>query len=77
MKTLGKGSPWDSEVKASDDFLVPLFKAYFQKLELPNLMDKKQFYELATHVPEDELDSEIGEKLEQISAVGLSAKPVI
>ena len=28
MKTLGKDSPWDPEVKASDDFLVPLFKVY-------------------------------------------------
>lgn len=76
MKTLGKGSPWDTEAKASDDFLVPVFRAYFAKLELPNLMDKKQFYELAAHVPEDEIDSEVNEKLSAIAGVGLSAKPL-
>lgn len=76
MNTLSKGSPWDPQVKASDDFLVPLFKAYFAKLELPNLMGKKQFYELARHVPEDELDPEINEKLEKIARVYLSAKPM-
>lgn len=76
MNTLGKGSPWDPDVKASDDFLIPLFKAYFAKLELPNLMGKKQFYELARHVPEDELAPEITEKLEKIASVCLSAKPM-
>lgn len=76
MNTLGKGSPWDPEVKASDDFLVPLFKTYFAKLELPNLMDKKQFYELAMHVPEDELDPEITEKLEKIADMFASAQPM-
>ena len=76
MSTLGKGSPWDSEVKASDDFLIPLFKAYFRKLELPNLMDKKQFYELAMHVPEKDIAPEINEKLEQIASVCLSARPI-
>ena len=25
LKTLGKGSPWSADIKASDDFLVPLF----------------------------------------------------
>ena len=69
MKTLGKKSPWDAEVKASDDFLTPLFKAYFDRLDLPNLMNKKNFYELAEYVPEDEIDPEIGEKLDAIVQV--------
>ncbi len=43
MITLEKGSPWDDEVKVSDDFLMPLFRLYFQTLNLPNLMNKKNF----------------------------------
>ena len=74
MNTLGKGSPWDTEAKASDDFLIPLFKTYFAKLELPNLMDKKQFYELAMHVPEEDIAPEINEKLERIADVYASAR---
>ena len=69
METLGKGSPWSSEAKVSDEFLTPLFKAYFEKIGIPNLMSKKNFYELADHVPEDGIDPEIGEKLDAIAAV--------
>jgi hypothetical protein len=53
----------------SDDFLSPLFQSYFKKLNLPNLMDKKQFYELADFVPESQLDPGVGEKLDSIVQV--------
>lgn len=69
METLGRGSPWSVDAKVSDDFLTPLFRSYFQKLELPNLMNKKDFYELAGYVPEEEIDSEISEKLDAIALV--------
>ena len=69
MKTLDKGSPWDADAKVSDDFLTPLFKAYYKKLNLPNLMEKKSFYELAILVPKDEIDIEIRDKLDAISAI--------
>ena len=75
LKTLGKGSPWDSDIKASDEFLAPVFKAYFEKLRLPNLMAKKNFYELVEYVPYDEIDPEITEKLDAIAQVAESATP--
>ncbi len=75
MRTLGKGSPWSSDVKVSDDFLTPLFQNYFQKLGLPNLMNKKDFYELADYVPEDEIDAEIRAKLDAIVRIARSATP--
>ena len=75
LERLDRGSPWGDDIKASDDFLTPLFKAYFDKLELPNLMAKKQFYELASHVPEEEIDAEIAGKLDAIVRVAESAKP--
>jgi predicted ATPase len=76
LTTLGKGSPWDADIKASDDFLKPLFEAYFGKLGLPNLMAKKRFYELAQYVPDSEIDAEISEKLDVIVHVAESAKPM-
>ncbi len=75
LETLGKGSPWSIDVKASDDFLTPLFDEYFRKLELPNLMNKKAFHELAQYIPDSEIDSEIGEKLDAIAEVAAKAKP--
>ena len=75
LKTLGKGSPWDADIKASDEFLTPLFDAYFTRLELPNLMAKKNFYVLTEHVPDDEIDPEIREKLDVIVRVAEGATP--
>ena len=75
METLGRGSPWSEDAKVSDDFLTPLFQRYFQKLGLPNLLNKRDFYGLADHVPEDELDREIAEKLDAIAQTAAEAKP--
>ena len=69
MERLGRGSPWDDDTKVSDDFLTPLFKAYFDRLDLPNLMAKKNFYELAEYVPAEEIDEEIREKLDAIANI--------
>jgi len=76
LQRLGKGLPWDENSKVSGEFLDPLFRAYFEKLGLPNLMAKKNFYELAYHVPHEDLDAEIGQKLDSIVAVAMKARPV-
>jgi AAA domain, putative AbiEii toxin, Type IV TA system/AAA ATPase domain len=76
LKTLGKGSPWDANTKVSDDFLAPLFQNYFKRLGIPNLMAKKNFYELASFVPVEKLDPEIREKLDAVAEVARLAKPV-
>ena len=75
MQTLGKGSPWDVDAKVSDDFLTPLFRAYFAKLNLPNLMNKRDFYELAQYVPHDEIDPEITQVLDAIGDISEIAAP--
>lgn len=59
----------------SGDFLTPLFRTYFKKLGVPDLMAKKSFYELAEHVPEGEIDPEIREKLDAIVHTANSATP--
>lgn len=74
LETLGKGSPWDKNTKVSDDFLAPLFKNYFKKLNLPNIMEKKNFYELAYFVDAKQLDPEIKNKLDAIVEVAQSAR---
>ena len=75
LETLGKESPWSDKAKASDDFLVPLFRTYFEKIGVPNLIAKKTFYELADHVPQDEIDPEIGKKLDAIARIAENAAP--
>jgi ABC-type taurine transport system ATPase subunit len=67
---------WWQEVKASDDFLDRLFDAFFQQLDLPNLMRKNDYHVLADLVPANLIDSEVREKLDAIAAVAQRARPV-
>lgn len=76
MDTLGRGSPWSSGAKVSDDFLTPLFVSYFQRLGLPNLMHKSNFHQLAKYVPEDEIDPEVTQKLDSIVEVAEGARSI-
>ncbi len=75
LLTLGKGSPWDSNTKVSDDFLSPVFEKYFKKLGLSNLMAKKNFHELARFVPEAKIDPEVKQVLDAIMEVARGARP--
>ena len=75
MQTLGRGSPWSVDTKVSDDFLTPLFKAWFDRLGLPNVMHKRSFHVLADHVPESEIDPEVTRKLDAIAEVAMAALP--
>ena len=75
MTTLGRGSPWGGDTKVSDDFLTPLFDAYYERLALPNLMRKTNFHVLADHVPDGEIDLEITEKLDAIARTAAAAGP--
>ena len=75
LKALGKDSPWGDDIKTSDEFLEPLFGAYFKKLGLQSLITKKNFYELVEHVPVAEIDAEIREKLDAIVGVAEGSTP--
>lgn len=75
LAALGKPDPWNADLKASDEFLDPLFKKFFKKLKLPNLMRKTDYHTLAPFVPEAELDAEVREKLDAIAAAAGRAKP--
>ncbi len=75
MKTLGRGSPWDFESNVSDDFLAPLFKRYFEKLGLPNIISKGSFHKLVRHMPVDDISPEVAQKLDAIARVARAANP--
>jgi len=66
---------WWLTTKASDDFLDPLFAAFFGKLDLPNLMGKASYHDLVPFVVEGQIDSEIVQVLDMIHGVATQAKP--
>jgi hypothetical protein len=73
LQTLGRPAPWSADVKASDDFLNPLFERYFQKLGLPNLLRKTDYHVLARLVPKENIDQEVAATLDGIVAVARKA----
>jgi ABC-type branched-subunit amino acid transport system ATPase component len=75
LQTLGRPGPWSDDVKASDDFLNPLFDRFFQKLGLPNLLRKTDYHVLAGLVPADKIAPEVLLKLDAIAAVAKKGKP--
>lgn len=74
LETLGKPPAWSSDIKATDDFLDPLFKVFFKKLGLPVLMRKTDYHLLARLLPEDMIDPEVGRKLDTITAAADRAR---
>jgi len=77
LRTLGKPDPWSPDIKASDEFLEPLFKTFYGKLNLPLQLRKSEYHVLASLTPKEKLDPEIKEKLDAIVAVAGHAKPRI
>lgn len=75
LKTLKKLDLWSPDIKATDEFLDPLFDKYFEKLGLPNLIKKSDYHILAHLLTKENIDSEIVEKLDAIVEVARKAKP--
>ncbi|HEX5228265.1 MAG TPA: AAA family ATPase [Bryobacteraceae bacterium] len=76
LRTLGRPDPFGPEVKASDEFLGPVFQTYFKKLGIRNLMQKSDYHKLAFLVPPDKIDPEISENLDRIVGTARRARPV-
>jgi hypothetical protein len=66
---------WWSNVKATDEFLDPLFERFFKEVNLPNLMRKTNYHILAKYVLPEDIDPEIREKLDAIVNVAKKATP--
>jgi hypothetical protein len=75
LAALSRPSPWGPDIKASDDFLDPLFKRFYERLGLPNLMRKTDYHTLAPFVPAAALDGEIRQKLDLIAETAAQARP--
>ena len=78
LANLDKPLPWSADIKSTDDFLNPLFKLYFNKLELPaSNLSKSNYHQLAEFLPMELIDPEIGEKLDKVVEVAQQAKKPI
>ena len=70
---------FSADIKASDEFLVPLFKRFSKEMMIPESEDhfqvlrKRDFKNLVKHIPKNEIDQEVTEKLDAIVAVAKTA----
>ena len=67
-------SPWSPDLKATD-FLIPLFKKFFGKLNLPNLLQKTNYHVLAKYLTRDQYDPEIIHVLDLVEEAAKQAEP--
>jgi energy-coupling factor transporter ATP-binding protein EcfA2 len=65
---------WWKDTKVSD-VLERLFRTFYKKLGLPNLMNKSDFHMLARHVRKEQIDPEITNVLDIIYEIAMSANP--
>jgi len=75
LVTLDSPSPWSDDIKASDEFLDKLFKKFFEKQKLPNLMTKTDYHRLAEYIKPNDIDDEIREVLDLIVETAEEAHP--
>ena len=74
FRVLGR-SPWGSDTKASDDFLEPLFRTFYEKTGMSARMAKSDYHFLVDHIQPDEIDPEVISVLDTIAAIAARAQP--
>ena len=76
LEKLGRPSPWSPDIKATDDFLDPLFKDYSRRLGVPLTLRKNEYHKLAAFLEPQNIAIEVRNKLDAILAVAIKASPV-
>ncbi len=66
LETLGKPDPFSHDLKASDEFLTPLFKRFYERLNRSNRLQKSDLHLLARYTPPELIDPEVREVLDAI-----------
>ncbi|MCS7298317.1 MAG: AAA family ATPase [Bacteroidia bacterium] len=75
LKILGK-DPCSPDIKASEEFLLPLFRQFYDRLAMYNEMDKSNLHLLAQFLEPEEFHPNILEALDLIYEVSQKAQPV-
>lgn len=76
IATLRNSDAFGPDIKATDDFLDPLFKDFFLSIGLPpNTMTKTDYHTLAPFIERDAIAPEVVEKLDEIVRTAAKAAP--
>ena len=76
LQRVNLGSPWDGNLKVSEQFLAPVFEAFYARMGRPNAMLKSDYHILIDYIQPDEVAPEVIAVLDAICDVANSARPV-
>lgn len=76
MQVIGKPSVWSPDIKATDDFLIPLFRRFADKMRTPALA-KTHFHQLVRFQKASDIPDEVIRILDEIAEVAASAIPAV
>lgn len=75
LKKLRKPDAFSDDIKASEEFLVPTFQTFFQRIGLPNLIQKTDFHALVRFMKPEEVSPDVRDMLDAIARIAASGKP--
>jgi len=75
LRVANRPDPWGPDIKVTDEFLDPLFKNYYQTINLPQKLFKRDYHRLAEVIPLQQLDPEITLILDAIHETARQATP--
>ena len=76
LQRVNLGSPWDNDMKVSEQFFQPVFESFFERLGQFNIMSKSDYHILVDHIKPGEIDPEVTAVLDAIARVADSAVAV-
>ncbi len=65
LRVTNKPPPWSPDIKVTDDFLDPLFKNFYERIGLTQLLFKRNYHILADLIEPGELAADIRTEVEQ------------
>ncbi len=68
-RLLGQSSPWDGDTKVSEDFLPPLFRAFYKKTGMSGHVSKSDYHYLIEYMDTEEIDQEVVAVLDSIVTI--------
>ncbi len=76
LRTLSRPDPFGADIKASDDFLDPVFRKFFSRMGLPEAtMRKTDYHMLAPFLAKAAIPNEVVDKLDAMVEVAKRARP--
>lgn len=73
LKRLNQGSPWDGDLKVSEQFFEPLFTAFYEKVAMSGGLAKSDYHFLVEYIEPAAINGEVVQVLDAINEIASNA----